>query len=80
MVLGKVTERLAVTRSLPGYEQIQWVRVNTPQGVYVAADPLKSEKGDLVLLGCDGVARARSMECLADAMVIALVEENGNCG
>lgn len=80
MVLGTVTGALALHTAAPGYDGVGWVQVNTRGEILVAADPIGCGKGDLVLLAEGAAAERFCMDYAADALVVAVVSENGNNG
>ena len=78
MVLGTVTGTLKLRSAAAGYGDVNWVQIRTGEETLVAADCVGCAKGDVVLLVRGGAAERYCMEYTADALVVAVVSENGN--
>lgn len=80
MKIATVIGSLEPTRRAPGTEQVRWVQVRTDEEILTAADPVGVQPGELVLVATGAGAGHYRMDFRTDALIVAVLEENGNNG
>jgi len=74
MKTGTVLGVLETVKAARGYENARWVQLRTDEGIEAALDPIGAAPGDLVLVAAGEAAKAHTMSCPADALVVAVVK------
>lgn len=75
MIAGKVSQVLRSERALSSVEALALVEVETPAGPVAAADALRAQPGERVLLSQGCAARAAfGSNCPADAVVLCVLD------
>ena len=78
MMIGTVTGSVWATRKAPCLMGQTFLVVDTLKGVVVAADQVGAGQGDKVLLVTGTPAMKFSMEAPVDAVIVAIVDQEGN--
>lgn len=75
MKIATVIGKLEPKCSVRGFEEIQWVQTRADGEIFVAADPLGTQPGQLVLLATGAAAGHYRMDYCTDALVVAVLEK-----
>ena len=80
MVIGRVLGVVSLSSTLQNAQNLRWLQVRTDEKTVVALDLAGAQAQDLVLVCVGAAARMASAECPADAAVVGVVANSGNCG
>ena len=78
MKIGIVLGQVRLEQAAPGYESAAFCQVQVADEVLVAADPLHTRQGELVLLTQGKSARDYRMDLRCDALIVGKVENRNN--
>ena len=79
-MIGMILGEVHLERGLEPVKAHRWVQVKSEEETFVAVDPVKTEKGETVLLIPGDAARMYTMDCPGQWVVAAVLGVNGNNG
>lgn len=79
-MIGMVLGEVHLERGMDSVVSRRWVQVKSEEQTFVAADLVKAEKGETVLLIPGDTARMYTTDCPGQWAVAAVLGVNGNNG